>query len=51
MKPFTTYLAHIAADGREQTICDHLAGAARLAQNFAQSFQADDQGELVEETT
>lgn len=47
MKPFTTYLVHIAADGREQTICDHLAGAARLAQNFAQSFQADDQGELV----
>ena len=41
------YLAHIAADGREQTVQDHLMGTAQLAAAFARSFGAGEQGELA----
>ncbi|MDD3244491.1 MAG: CRISPR-associated helicase Cas3', partial [Eubacteriales bacterium] len=33
-----TYLAHIAPDGREQTLFDHLEGVAALAAEFAAAF-------------
>lgn len=34
----TAYLAHIAEDGREQTIEDHLKGTAELCSIFARPF-------------
>ncbi len=41
------YLAHIAEDGREQTILEHLEGTARLAQEFASAFGAEEVGYLA----
>lgn len=41
------YLAHIAKDGREQTVCDHLFGTAKLCSCFAAVFHAEAQGELA----
>ncbi len=41
------YLAHIAEDGREQTILDHLKGTAHLAKEFAQPFKGESQAELA----
>lgn len=29
------YLAHIAEDGREQTVCNHLEGTASLCSSYA----------------
>ena len=42
-----TYLAHIADDGRTQTVKDHLTGTANLASEFARAFGAADQAELA----
>lgn len=41
------YLAHIAPDGRQQTVEDHLKGTAELAAGFASQFGAEDHGRLV----
>lgn len=41
------YLAHIAGDGREQSVLEHLTGTARLAAGFASAFGAGEQGELA----
>lgn len=41
------YLAHIAADGREQTVQAHLEGTAVLAAQFARPFGAEGQAELA----
>lgn len=41
------FLAHIATDGREQTVQAHLTGTAQLAAAFAHSFGAGKQGELA----
>ena len=41
------FLAHIAADGREQTVQAHLMGTAQLAAAFARSFGAEEQGDLA----
>ena len=40
------YLAHIA-DGRSQTVKEHLVGIAKLARQFASEFGAEDIGELT----
>ncbi len=40
------YLAHRAADGREQTVLAHLQGTAALAEKFASEFGAGEQGKL-----
>ena len=37
-------LAHIREDGAEQTLEEHLQGTARLAEQFANAFQAGDFG-------
>lgn len=42
-----TYLAHIADDGRTQTVKDHITGTANLASYFASAFDAADQAELA----
>ena len=42
-----TYLAHIADDGRTQTVKDHLTGTANLASEFANAFGAAEQAELA----
>ena len=42
-----TYLAHIADDGRTQTVKDHLTGTANLASEYANAFGAADQAELA----
>ena len=42
-----TYLAHIAEDGREQTVDAHLQGTGELAAYFASAFQAEEHGRLV----
>lgn len=42
-----TYLAHIADDGRTQTVKDHLKGTANLASEFANAFGAAEQAELA----
>ena len=42
-----TYLAHIADDGRTQTVKDHLTGTANLASEFADAFGAAGQAELA----
>lgn len=42
-----TYLAHIAGDGRTQTILSHLTGTATLSKSFAQPFGAQEQAEAV----
>ncbi|MDO5142955.1 MAG: CRISPR-associated endonuclease Cas3'' [Eubacteriales bacterium] len=41
------YLAHIAEDGREQTILDHLTGTAAQAQTFARPFDTAEQAALA----
>lgn len=41
------YLAHIADDGREQTVLQHLQGTAALSGKFAKEFDDEDQGYLV----
>ena len=41
------YLAHIAYDGREQTIQEHLIGTASLCCKFADSFGAGAMGQLM----
>lgn len=41
------YLAHIAMDGREQTVWEHLRGTASLAEGFAMPFDAEGQAELA----
>ncbi len=41
------YLAHIAEDGREQTVQEHLTGTAKLAATFARSFHAEEQAVLA----
>ena len=41
------YLAHIAEDGREQTVADHLEGTARRSAAFAADFGSEDFGRLV----
>lgn len=43
----TDYLAHIAEDGRQQTVDAHLQGTAALCAQFAAAFEAGAQGELV----
>lgn len=42
-----SYFAHIAEDGREQTVREHLEGTADICAQFAQSFGAGEQGWLV----
>ncbi len=42
-----TYLAHIAEDGREQTLSDHLRGTAELSASFAASFGAGEFGYYI----
>lgn len=42
-----TYLAHITADGRKQTIEAHLRGTAARCAAFAAAFGAEAQGELA----
>lgn len=41
------YLAHIAPDGREQTVLEHLNGTARLCAAFAGVFDAAPHGALA----
>lgn len=41
------YLAHIADDGREQTIAEHLQGTAELAAEFAAAFNAEADGRFA----
>lgn len=40
------YLAHIAEDGREQTVLEHLQGTASLAEEFARPFGGEEQAKL-----
>lgn len=42
-----TYLAHIAEDGRRQTVAEHLWGTAELCAGFAAAFGAEEQGRLA----
>ena len=44
MEPF---YAHIAEDGRTQTVTEHLEGTADLCEKFAQSFGASEQGRMA----
>lgn len=41
------YLAHVAPDGRTQTVLSHLEGTAELAGQFASAFGAQEQGYLA----
>lgn len=41
------YLAHVAEDGREQTVLAHLEGTAALCAAFAAGFDAGEQGRLA----
>lgn len=41
------FLAHISEDGREQTIFEHLNNVANAASDFAEKFNAGEQGFLV----
>ncbi len=41
------YLAHIAEDGREQTVKSHLEGTADLAAQFASAFEAEADARLA----
>ena len=41
------YLAHIAQDGRRQTVAEHLTGAAELCGRFAAAFESEEQGRLA----
>ena len=40
-------LAHIAEDGRRQTVAEHLINTANLANGFARPFGAEAQAELA----
>lgn len=44
---YPPYLAHIAADGRSQTVYEHLSGTAGLAAEFAQPFGGAEQARLA----
>lgn len=41
------YLAHIAPDGREQTVEEHLRGTAALCGGFARAFGEEDRGRML----
>jgi CRISPR-associated endonuclease/helicase Cas3 len=41
------YYAHIAEDGRTQTVAAHLEGTADLCEKFAKSFGAGEQGRMT----
>lgn len=41
------YLAHIAEDGRTQTVAEHLKGTAALAAEFAKAFGAEEDARLA----
>lgn len=41
------YLAHIAPDGRQQTVSDHLRGTADLCKRFGASFGMAEQAEVL----
>ena len=41
------YLAHIADDGREQTVEEHLQGTGEICGSFAKSFNAEEQGRYL----
>lgn len=41
------YLAHLAQDGREQTVAEHLSGTADRCAVFSASFAAEEQGRLA----
>lgn len=41
------YDAHIAEDGRKQTVLEHLEGTAELCAGFAAAFGAEEQGRLA----
>lgn len=41
------YLAHIAEDGRQQTVAEHLRGTAELCAGFASAFGAEELGRLA----
>ena len=41
------YLAHITEDGRAQSVTEHLEGTAELCAEFARSFYAEAQGNLI----
>lgn len=41
------YLAHLAQDGRSQTVVEHLNGTSDLCAAFAASFGAEEQGRLA----
>ncbi len=41
------YLAHIAGDGRKQTVAEHASGTAELAARFAASFGASEDARLA----
>ena len=41
------YLAHVAEDGREQTVLAHLEGTAALCAAFAAEFCGEAQGRLA----
>ena len=43
----TNYLAHIAEDGRIQTVLEHLSNTAELCARFASAFGAEEQGRLI----
>ena len=43
------WLAHIAEDGRKQTVLDHLDNVAALCAEFASAFGAEEAGRLVGE--
>lgn len=40
-------MAHIAEDGREQSVLEHLTGTAELCARFAAAFGAEEQGRLA----
>ena len=41
------YLAHVADDGRVQTVIDHLNGTSELCSAFAERFDSGSQGRLI----
>lgn len=41
------YLAHLAEDGREQPLLDHLEGTAKRSAAFAKALAAEEQGRLA----
>ncbi len=45
--PNSHWLAHIAEDGREQTVLEHLTGTAELCAQFAAAFGVEEQGRLA----